>query len=75
MNQNDVYLARLKMVFELSQFCIEMKIKYYQTLFPDKTKEEVTGIVYQELVDSKNKELENASRQYTKSKNKRRNSF
>jgi hypothetical protein len=64
MNQNEIYLDNLNMAFQLSGFLIELKIKYYCKLFPDKSKDEVSRIVYKELVDYKEKELKNAARQY-----------
>jgi hypothetical protein len=66
MNQNDIYLDKLKMVFQLSKFLIELKLKYYRKIFPEKSGDEVTRMVYQELVDYKEKELKNAARQYIK---------
>lgn len=64
---NDIYLERLNMAFQLSIFCIELKVKYYQQkLFPDKSENEVREIVYRELLDIKNKELENAAQQQAK---------
>lgn len=60
---NDIYVARLKMAFELSEFVIDLKVKYYhQKLYPDKPENEVRKIVYQEMVDFKEKELRDASR-------------
>jgi hypothetical protein len=63
MNQNEIYLDNLNMAFQLSGFLIELKIKYYCKLFPDKSKDEVSRIVYKELVDYKEKELINAVQQ------------
>lgn len=65
MKDNEIYLDKLNMVFQLSRFLIELKIKYYCKLFPDKTNDEVSQIVYKELINYKERELKNAARQYS----------
>lgn len=63
-NSTLIYLDNFNMVFQLSGFLIELKLKYYQKLFPDKSVKVIKEIIYQEILNYKEKELKNAARQY-----------
>jgi len=63
-NSTMIYLDNFNMVFQLSGFLIELKLKYYQKIFPDKSVKVLKEIIYQEIVNYKEKELKNAARQY-----------
>ncbi len=59
--ENNRILNNLKTMFELSNMLAELKIIYYCHLYPGKTRDEVTRMVYQEFLDNKNRDLQNAN--------------